>query len=696
MKTVRSQLAILVISSAAFSAEAGSISYQAIPARSSDAQCGITEENNEYTTAVDGGNKSGTARTINGITLDALFGSGQSASADNCTLNALSGTLNNGSVNKVDADGVLKDVLSDMIINEGAADNSQQEVALAPESLKKGTTYDLRVYITPSLGKNRQVNLSFVGDDKDPVETGFFNEDDATTSAGHFSKRDQVYYIDYRYTWDGETTPGITITQKSGSAPFVLYALTNQAAARGGASKATTGGKNPRLVLVDMNRIFKNYSKTKDAESDINAVKNEAKKTYDEKADGYKKALDEINELNRQLEKARGRTKSKLTRERDDKIAAIKKMENEINGFRTTKEKELQEQALEMRKRIVGEITSKITELAGDNADAIIDVSGMSLNGTPVVVHFPAGADRSDEVISALNNEDSSSDFSSLQSFKVGLVNMNDIFKRFAKTKDREATINEAKGVAKTEYDSRADAYKKELGEIDNLSGQARDIQISKVKEMERSINEWRKTREKELQDQALKLRSELVAEMTTVIKAQLPPDDPVILFDSSGNSLNGVPIIVSSNNIPDLSDQVVTALNNGGAKKHRSSHPAFMSSTDLRVACVDMNRAFSAAPEAEQAQKEIADLKAAAESEGAGKTSDAKTKEIQETAKQKREQILHKLTEGLNQTAKAGGYNIVFDSSGSSLNGVPVVILNSNLPDITDGLIPGEASPSQ
>ena len=223
---------VLVLSLLALAAPdlmAGTIFYQAIPAVQSDLNSGISS-NIQYTTAIDGGNRGGSNRVINGITLYALSGTGQSSTADNCTVNGLVGSLSNasGTSGSIRADGIFKDVLSDMTFNNGASDGSQQEIVLDPESLEAGVTYDLRVYIGNFSGQNRLVNLAFVGDGQGPVETGFFNEDDARTSAGGFTDANQVYYINYRFTWDGDTTPGVTVTQKSGSAPFVLYALTNQ------------------------------------------------------------------------------------------------------------------------------------------------------------------------------------------------------------------------------------------------------------------------------------------------------------------------------------------------------------------------------------------------------------------------------------------------------------------------------------
>jgi Skp family chaperone for outer membrane proteins len=699
MKKLSANVAAIIAGLIALPLEAGTITYQAIAPAQSDTGCGISDENH-YTTAVDGGNATGTNRTLNGITLFALAGSGPSSTADNCTLNALSGSLTNGNSGKtaIQVDGTFKDILSDTTTVKGAGDNTEQEVALDPASLEKGVTYDLRVYVCPSSGENRQVNLSFVGDEQDAVETGFFNEDDATTSAGRFNNRNQVYYINYRYTWDGDTTPGITITQKSGAAPFCLSALTNQMAEESGATARGNddeAGYNPGFALVDMNRIFKEYGKTKDAEAKINASKEEAKKSYDKRADSYKKALDEINELNRQLalSTTTASSRQKLERERDDKIASIRKMESEINEFRTAREKDLKDQALKMRAEIVAEMTGTIKQLGSNAADVILDYNGMSLNGVAFIVHSPPGADMSDRVIAALNKK-GSSEFASTQDLKIASIDMNDVFKRFDKTKASEAKVNEAKAAAKKEYDSRADNYKKELADVNGLSGDARDSQVSKVKEMERQINNWRTTREKEIQDQALKLRTEIVSEINGALKARLPANEAILVFDKSGTTMNGVPAILSSSKVPDLSDQIVASLNNTG-KKSRSraaSKPDFALSSELRFACVDVNRAYQALPETKKAEAEIADLKK--KTVAAGKTEDAK--EVRDAALEKRNAIVQKLATGIRQIAQAGNYSITFDSSGNSLNGVPFVIRNVNLPDVTNDVISNMSVKSQ
>ena len=161
-----------------------------------------------------------------------------------------------------------------------------------------------------------------------------------------------------------------------------------------------------KIGTIDMNRAFKEYNKTKDAEAKINEAKTAAKKEYDERADSYKKALDEINNLNKQLDSSAlsADAKTKLAKDRDDKIANIKNMEREINEFRQTRERQLQEQALRMREGIVKEITDVVMDKVKTNSlDLVFDKSGMSLNGVPLVMYSRDNYDFTNDVVTVLN-----------------------------------------------------------------------------------------------------------------------------------------------------------------------------------------------------------------------------------------------------------------------------------------------------
>src|ERR1700759_132203 len=161
-----------------------------------------------------------------------------------------------------------------------------------------------------------------------------------------------------------------------------------------------------KIGTVDMNRAFKEYNKTKDAEAKINEAKNAAKKEYDDRADAYKKALDEINNLNKQLDSSAlgADAKTQRAKERDDKIANIKNMEREINEFRQTRERQLQEQALRMREGIVKEITDVVNaRVKSQHLDLVFDKSGMSLNGVPLLLYAQDNYDFTTDVVTELN-----------------------------------------------------------------------------------------------------------------------------------------------------------------------------------------------------------------------------------------------------------------------------------------------------
>src|SRR6059036_1586769 len=162
----------------------------------------------------------------------------------------------------------------------------------------------------------------------------------------------------------------------------------------------------PKIGTVDMQKAFKEYNKTKEAEAKINDAKNAAKKEYDDRAEAYKKALDEINNLNKQLESPAlsADKKTGMAKERDDKIANIKNMEREISDFRQTRERQLQEQLMRMREGLVKEITDVVMEkVKANNFDLVFDKSGMSINGVPVLMYSHDNIDFTNDVITVLN-----------------------------------------------------------------------------------------------------------------------------------------------------------------------------------------------------------------------------------------------------------------------------------------------------
>lgn len=166
---------------------------------------------------------------------------------------------------------------------------------------------------------------------------------------------------------------------------------------------------------------------------------------------------------------------------------------------------------------------------------------------------------------------------------KIGTVDMNKIFSSYYKTKDAETRINEARSTAKRELDDRMDTYKKNVDGINKLNqdienpalskeaketkSKERDDKIAETKNLEREIGEFRQSREKQLQEQAVRMRNGIVDEITKLVQDKVKAENFDLVLDRSGQSLNGVPILLFARENMDFSDELITQLNKNKPK---------------------------------------------------------------------------------------------------------------------------------
>ena len=91
---------------------------------------------------------------------------------------------------------------------------------------------------------------------------------------------------------------------------------------------------------------------------------------------------------------------------------------------------------------------------------------------------------------------------------------------------------------------------------------------------MEREINEFRQTREKQLQEQAVRMRDGIVKEITDVVMTKVKAANMDLVFDNSGVSLNGVPTVMYSRPDWDFTTDVVAQLNKAAAASSATPAP--------------------------------------------------------------------------------------------------------------------------
>jgi outer membrane protein len=180
-----------------------------------------------------------------------------------------------------------------------------------------------------------------------------------------------------------------------------------------GASAATASAQSLKIGTVDMKKVFESYHKTKDAEAKINEARNNAKKELEDRLDIQKKAMEEVQKMNTEIENPAlsKEAKETKTKTRDEKIAELRTMDRENSEFRANREKQLQEQSVRMRAGIVEEI-NKIVEakVKAESFDLVFDKSGPSLNGVPIVLYSRDSYEFTNDVITALNKNKGASE----------------------------------------------------------------------------------------------------------------------------------------------------------------------------------------------------------------------------------------------------------------------------------------------
>lgn len=161
---------------------------------------------------------------------------------------------------------------------------------------------------------------------------------------------------------------------------------------------------------------------------------------------------------------------------------------------------------------------------------------------------------------------------------RIGTVDMKKVFESYYKTKDAESKINEARNNAKKELEDRMDQAKKLLEEVKKLDEdiarpelgkeakeqktKSRGEKAGELQTMDREIREFQSSREKQLQEQSVRMRGGIVEEINKVVTDKVKAEGYDIVFDKSGPSLNGVPILLYSKESYDFTTDVVTALN--------------------------------------------------------------------------------------------------------------------------------------
>ena len=164
--------------------------------------------------------------------------------------------------------------------------------------------------------------------------------------------------------------------------------------------------EDSKIAVVDMEKIFKGYYKTK-----INSAKfNKQAATFKEYADNLAKSQLKLEEEFRTLRDASQNIALSETDRESKRLAArdkyrqLEAKQAELQQYDREKSTQLKEQYDNMRKELLMEIRKNIAKYAKQEGYTIVlDSSGNTMNDIPLIIYYQTEMDITDIILTMIN-----------------------------------------------------------------------------------------------------------------------------------------------------------------------------------------------------------------------------------------------------------------------------------------------------
>ena len=170
---------------------------------------------------------------------------------------------------------------------------------------------------------------------------------------------------------------------------------------------ASSQAETNKIGIIDMQRVFDKYYKTKLAQTQVDDQTADAEKRKKGILDDYQKANREYNKL---MESAKdqavsGDERDKRKSSAEKKLLEIKEIEQDANLYQRTTDEQLKMQARRMTEIILRDIRDLVEAKArAGGYTLVIDVTAKSAVGTPIVLYTNGQNDMTQEVLLQLNS----------------------------------------------------------------------------------------------------------------------------------------------------------------------------------------------------------------------------------------------------------------------------------------------------
>ena len=159
-------------------------------------------------------------------------------------------------------------------------------------------------------------------------------------------------------------------------------------------------------VVVNMDRVFTEFHKTREAEMQIQGMVQQYRTEQEQAREEFQakqEAFNHMRERSANME-LNDEQRREMAQQAADMLNDIRAAEERFRQEDQNRQRQIEEQGRRMRQRIVDEILEKVRELsAARNWALVLDSSGVSASGIPIVLRAANNVDVTGEVIQALN-----------------------------------------------------------------------------------------------------------------------------------------------------------------------------------------------------------------------------------------------------------------------------------------------------
>ena len=165
-----------------------------------------------------------------------------------------------------------------------------------------------------------------------------------------------------------------------------------------------------------------------------------------------------------------------------------------------------------------------------------------------------------------------------VQSGRLKTVDLNKVFNEYYKTPVASQKLKDTAEQYNKEHEDMLAQYRKQVDELNKLreeqdkteyTAEVRDQKkkafqekLAETQKTQHDIEEFRNSHKQILDQQTQRMRQGILKEINDVVSKEARDAGYAFVFDKSGNTLNGVPTLVYSQESVDITDDIIKVLN--------------------------------------------------------------------------------------------------------------------------------------